>query len=112
MWPCYLGESVFYARNWPRWREAKLAPVLSMLSGDASVELTRSHEYASYVVEAMELDRPTEIHANATNRGAIQNLPEDGCVEGATRIDGDGVHQCEYGALPEQMAALNGIHIS
>src|SRR5437879_5901147 len=26
----YAGESGFYARNWPRWREAKLAPVRAM----------------------------------------------------------------------------------
>ena len=108
----YRGESGFYARNWPRWREAKLEPVLAMLSGDAPIELTRSPEYASCIVEAIELDRPVEVHANRTNDGAIENLPHDGCVEVATRIDGDGLHPTAFGALPEQLAALNRVHMS
>lgn len=108
----YLGESGFYARNWPRWREAKRAPVLAILNGEAPIELTRSHEYASYVVEAMELDRRLEIHANLTNQGAIENLPADGCVEVETRIDRDGLHPCRFGPLPEQLAALNRAHMS
>jgi alpha-galactosidase len=108
----YRGESGFYARNWPRWREAKLGPVLAMLSGDAPVELTRSLEYASYIVEAIELDRPVEIHPNLTNHGAIENLPDDGCVEVATRVDRDRFHPCRFGALPEQLAALNRVHMS
>jgi alpha-galactosidase len=108
----YRGESGFYARNWPRWRDAKRAPVLAMLSGEAPIELTRSPEYASHVVEAMELDRPVEIHPNLTNQGAIANLPDDGCVEVATRVDKDGLHPCRFGALPEQLAALNRVHMS
>src|SRR5438309_9856840 len=103
----YRGESGFYARNWPRWREAKLGPVLAMLSGDAPIDLTRSLEYASYIIEAMELDRPVEVHANATNQGAIENLPDDGCAEFAVRVDKEGLHPCKFGALPEQLAALN-----
>jgi alpha-galactosidase len=108
----YLGESGFYARNWPRWREAKLAPVLAMLSGDAPIELERSPEYASYIVEAIELDRTVEIHPNLTNHGAIDNLPDDGCVEVATSVDKYGFHPCEFGALPEPLAALNRVHMS
>jgi alpha-galactosidase len=108
----YLGESGFYAHNWPYWREAKLQPVLAMLSGDVPIELWRSHEYASYIVEAIELDRPLEIHGNVSNDGAIENLPAGGCVEVATRVDKGGLQPCKYGALPEQLAALNRAHMA
>ena len=108
----YLGESGFYAHNWPYWRDAKLQTVLAMLTGDAPIELWRSHEYASYIIEAIELDRPLEIHGNVTNDGAIENLPADGCVEVATRVDKGGLQPCKYGTLPEQLAALNRAHMS
>jgi alpha-galactosidase len=108
----YRGESGFYARNWPRWRDEKLGPALAMLNGTAPIELRRSHEYASNIVEAIELDRPQEIYPNLTNQGAIENLPADGCVEVATRVDKDGFHPCVFGPLPEQLAALNRVHMS
>jgi alpha-galactosidase len=107
----YRGESGFYARNWPRWRDAKREPVEAMLRGELPIELKRSHEYASYIIEAIELDRPLEIHGNVVNGGAIENLP-DGCVEVATRVDPAGLHPCRFGALPEQLAALNRAHMA
>jgi alpha-galactosidase len=110
--PGYLGESGFYAHNWPRWREENAAHVRAMLDGKVSLDRERSHEYASYIVEAIELDQPHEIHGNLTNGGAIANLPADGCVEVACRVDGRGLHPCTFGALPEQLAALNRAHMS
>src|SRR6266851_1317440 len=74
----YLGESGFYAHNWPRWREENATRARELLEGRRPLDLDRSHEYASYIVEAIELDRPVEIHGNVTNGGAIANLPADG----------------------------------
>jgi len=102
----YLGESGFYARNWPRWRDANSANALQL------PDRRRSHEYASYIVEAIELDRPVEIHGNVLNGGAIENLPADGNVEVACRVDRQGIRPQLFGALPEQLAALNRTHMS
>jgi alpha-galactosidase len=107
----YRGESGFYARNWPTWRDAKIAPVRAMLSGEAPVRLSRTHEYASYIVEAIELDRPVEIFGNVTNQGWIDNLP-DGNVEVACRVDRNGLQPLPFGPLPEQLAALNRAHMA
>src|SRR5438105_1724665 len=107
----YAGESGFYAHNWPQWREKNAAHVRAMISGTEPLELDRSHEYASYIVEAIELDRALEIYGNVRNNGAIENLP-DGCVEVACRVDGKGLRPCNFGALPEQLAALNRAHMS
>ena len=107
----YRGESGFYARNWPRWREAKLQPLREMLGGEVPVQLGRTHEYASYIVEAIELDRPIEIYGNVTNKGLIDNLLA-GNVEVACRVDREGVHPLPFGPLPEQLAALNRAHMS
>ena len=107
----YHGESGFYARNWPTWRLLNAEVVRGLLSGSFDIDLSRSHEYASYIVEAIEHDRPFEIHGNVTNDGWIENLPR-GCVEIACLVDGRGIQPEKFGALPEQLAGLNRAHMS
>ncbi len=107
----YEGGSRFYATNWPRWREAQDESRLAMLAGREPLGWPRSWEYASWIIEAIEKDRPIRIHGNVMNNhgGAgqlITNLPADGCVEVACLVDQNGVQPTRYGALPAQMAGL------
>ena len=76
----YLGESGFYANNWPQWRRANDELIASMLRGDAPIPRERGHEYGSLIIEAAEGGRTATIHGNVRNEGWIENLP-DGCVE-------------------------------
>src|SRR6266704_3321006 len=82
----YLGESGFYANNWPRWRRENDERIQDMLDGTVEVPRTRSHEYASYIVEAVEKDQPTSIWGNVTNSRSVENLPE-GNVEVECKVD-------------------------
>ncbi len=107
----YLGESGFYANNWPEWRRANDELIASMLRGQTPVPLDRGHEYGSYIVEAVECGRPASIHGNVRNAGWIENLP-DGCVEVECQVDRGGIHPRRFGALPEQLAALNRAHMA
>jgi alpha-galactosidase len=109
--PGYLGESGFYANNWPDWRRANDERIHSMLQDESEIPLQRSHEYASYIIEAMEHGRPTSIHGNVSNRGAVENLPE-GCVEVECTVGPDGIRAVPFGSLPEQLAALNRAHMA
>jgi alpha-galactosidase len=109
--PGYLGGSGFYADNWPRWRQENDQRIAEMLDGSREVPLSRSHEYASSIVEALVLDRPAVIFGNVRNTGLIDNLP-DGCVEVACLADRNGVQPCHFGPLPEQLAALNRAHMA
>ena len=109
--PGYLGESGFYANNWPDWRKDNDERIHSMLHGETEIPLKRSHEYASYIIEAMEHGRPTSIHGNVTNSGSIENLP-DGCVEVECVVGPDGIRPVTFGPLPEQLAALNRSHMA
>lgn len=72
----------------------------------------RSHEYGSYIIEAIETNQPIRIHGNVPNRGLIANLPEGCCVEVACLVDGRGVQPTNVGALPPQLAALNRTNIN
>ena len=110
--PGYLGESGFYANNWPRWRRENDERIHAMLSGESDIPKARSHEYASYIIDAVESGRATSIHGNVLNDGAIDNLPSDGCVEVECRVGPEGVQPVRFGSLPEQLAGLNRAHMA
>jgi alpha-galactosidase len=114
--PEYDGESGFYAREWPGWREAADATRSQMLEGETAMDRKRSWEYASWIIEAREKDQPYRIHGNVMNAASggslITNLPPSGCVEVACYIDRSGIHPTRYGALPPQMAALCASNMS
>jgi alpha-galactosidase len=110
--PGYLGESGFYANNWPDWRNDNDERIHAMLRGQTEIPLERSHEYASYIIEAMEHGRPTSIHGNVVNDGAIENLPSGGCVEVECTVGPDGIRAVRFGSLPEQLAAMNRAHMA
>lgn len=107
----YLGQSGFYADNWPSWREGADRRVRAMLSGEREIPSGRSVEYASTIVEALVLGRTAVIHGNVANDGLIDNLPP-GCVEVACRVGEGGIEPLAFGPLPEQCAALNRAHMA
>ncbi|MBP2111238.1 alpha-glucosidase/alpha-galactosidase [Paenibacillus silagei] len=72
----------------------------------------RSHEYASYILEAMETDVPFKIGGNVMNTGLITNLPKEACVEVPCLVDRSGVTPTFVGDLPPQCAALNRTNIN
>ena len=72
----------------------------------------RTHEYGSYIMEAMETDTPYRVHGNVRNTGFIPNLPPGACVEVPCMVDRNGVRGCYVGDLQEQCAALNRTNIN
>lgn len=109
--PGYLGETGFYANNWPNWRAENDASIREMLDGTREIPVIRSHEYGSSIIEAVMMHRPTVVYGNVRNTGLIDNLP-DGCVEVACLVDQNGVQPCHFGTLPEQLAGLNRAHMT
>ena len=71
----------------------------------------RSHEYASYIMEAIVTGNPYKIGGNVLNNGLIDNLPEEACVEVPCLVDGSGITPCKVGKLPTQLAAMNSSNI-
>jgi alpha-galactosidase len=82
------------------------------LTEDPSLTHERTHEYGSYIMEAMETDVPLRIGGNVLNNGLIANLPSEAVVELACLVDRNGVQGCYVGRLPEQLAALNRTNIN
>jgi alpha-galactosidase len=108
----YQGQTGFYAENWPKWRVGLDQWARQMISGKSEIELRRSHEFASFMIEAKETGLPARVHGNVLNSGLIENLPQDGCVEVLCLIDENGVSPCHFGYLPTQLAALNQAHMA
>ena len=82
------------------------------LTKDPHLTHTRTHEYASYIMEAMETGVPYKIGGNVLNNGLITNLPRNACVEVPCLVDRSGVTPCYVGDLPEQCAALNRTNVN
>jgi alpha-galactosidase len=80
--------------------------------GNRNLTHTRTHEYASHIIEAMETDVPFKLGGNVMNTGLITNLPAKACVEVACVADRSGITPTFVGDLPEQCAALNRTNIN
>ncbi|GAB4185866.1 MAG: alpha-glucosidase/alpha-galactosidase [Phycisphaeraceae bacterium] len=112
--PGYGGESRFYASNWPRWRADSEKVRAKMVRGEEQFDMNRSWEHAAWIIEAREKNAPIIFHGNVMNTDPnhanpgplIENLPHDGCVEVACRVDADGFHPLPFGKLPPQMAHI------
>lgn len=83
-----------------------------MIAGARDIPTTRSHEYGSHIIEAIETNVPTRINGNVPNRGLIANLPTGCCVEVPCLVDGQGVQPTTIAHYPTQLAALNRTNIN
>ncbi len=81
-------------------------------SGKEKLDFTRSHEYGSHIINAIQTGQTFRINGNVSNRGLITNLPEGCCVEVPCYVDKHGINPCFIGDLPSQLAALNRMNIS
>ncbi len=77
-----------------------------------TLQHTRTHEYASYIMEAMETGNPYKIGGNVLNTGLITNLPSEAIVEVPCLVDRSGIIPTYVGNLPQQLAALNRTNIN
>lgn len=91
---------------------AKWKDMRESLVNDRNLTHERSHEYASYIFEAMETNVPFKIGGNVMNTGLITNLPKEACVEVPCLVDTSGINPTYIGDLPPQLAALNRTNIN
>ena len=82
------------------------------LTEDPNLAHERTHEYASYIMEAMVTNKPYKIGGNVLNTGLITNLPHNAVVEVPCLVDASGVTPTFIGDLPEACAALNRTNIN
>ena len=88
------------------WKKAKE----EYLNGN--ITHSRTHEYASYIMESIVTDNPFKIGGNVLNTGLITNLPTDACVEVPCLVNRLGIQPTVVGKLPIQLAAMNMTNIN
>ncbi len=106
------GRTGGYLRNCFYWEAHAGEAFAALVSGDKPLPTKRTHEYGSYIIEAMETNQPAVIHGNIPNRGLISNLPDGCCVEVACLVDSNGIQPTIVGMMPPQLAALNRTNIN
>jgi alpha-galactosidase len=97
------------SQNWEPFYEK----VRGQIRGDVEMDpITRSWEYGSHIMRAMETDIQCRVNGNVVNTGLITNLP-DGCiVEVPILVDRTGLRPCYVGDIPAQLAGLNRSNIN
>ncbi len=100
----YPRRCIRQIEDWKRMRE--------QLTNDPDLRHERTHEYASYIMDAVQADVPFRIAGNVLNTGLVTNLPADACVEVPCMVDRTGINPCHVGALPVQLAALTMTNIN
>jgi alpha-galactosidase len=79
---------------------------------DEAAPAVRTHEYGSFVIEAIETGAPVTISGNVPNRGLIDNLPAGCCVEVPCLVDAGGVRPTVVGRMPPQLGAMNRTNVN
>jgi len=73
---------------------------------ETPISLERGHEYAAYIMNALQGGEVFQFNGNVPNTGLVTNLPEGACVEVPVFTDRAGFHPVHVGALPPQCEAL------
>jgi alpha-galactosidase len=101
------GEYAYIVKEYDKrqnnWREENE----QWLAEADSFPLERGHEFASYIINALQGGDPFEFYGNVPNTSLITNLPQNACVEVPVWASKKGFSPVHVGALPPQVAALD-----
>ena len=107
-----FGRTGGYLRYCIERQEQAQRDYAAQIDGSKALRTERTHEYGSYIIEALETNRPIRINGNVPNRDLIPNLPPGCCVEVACLVDGSGVQPTRVDGYPAQLAALNRTNVN
>ena len=79
---------------------------------DHPIPLERGHEFAAYIINALQGGEPFQFNGNVPNTGLVTNLPPNACVEVPVWASKNGLSPVYVGALPPQCAALTNLSSS
>lgn len=99
-------------KDWGKSQKEYWKRIREELVENKELNHSRTHEYASYIIDSLLTNKPYKIGANVLNRGYITNLPQNCCVEVPCLVDGSGITPCFVGDLPVQCAALNMTNVN
>ncbi|HEU5015430.1 MAG TPA: alpha-galactosidase [Roseiflexaceae bacterium] len=103
------GEYAYVIKRYEERQNTWRDDARKWLSSDTPISLERGHEYAAYIINALQGGEPFEFNGNVRNTGLITNLPQDACVEVPVWVSKKGLEPVQVGALPPSVAMLTGL---
>jgi alpha-galactosidase len=107
------GEYAYILKEYQRREQVWKDEVKAWLDKPLTAEdLQREHEYAAYIINALQGGDPFKFNGNVPNTGLITNLPQNACVEAPVWVDRSGFQPLYVGALPPEVAMMTNLSSS
>jgi alpha-galactosidase len=106
------GEYAYIVKRYEERENSWRDEAVKWFAKEQPIDLTRGHEYAAYIMNAMMGGEPFEFNGNVANRGLVTNLPQNACVEVPVWASRKGLEPVQVGALPPQCALLTNLSAS
>ena len=103
------GEHAYILKEYRR-REHDWRDDIHVWFEQDEIDLERGHEYAAYIINAMEGGAPFKFNGNVPNKGLVDNLPANACVEAPVWASRDGLEAVAVGPLPQSVAPLTNLY--
>jgi alpha-galactosidase len=103
------GESAYIIKRYEERQNGWREDAKKWFASDSPISLERGHEYAAYIINALQGGEPFEFNGNVANTGLITNLPQNACVEVPVWASKKGLTPTYVGALPPSVAMLTGL---
>ncbi len=92
-----------YQQTETTWKDGVQQELARSLSAQ---DLQRGHEYAAFIINALQGGELFKFNGNVPNTGLVSNLPAGACVEVPVLVDKAGFQPIQVGALPPEVALL------
>ncbi|GIV77170.1 alpha-galactosidase [Litorilinea aerophila] len=103
------GEYAYVVKRYQEREQTWREEAKKWFAAETPIDLQRGHEYAAYIVNALEGGEPFQFNGNVANKGLVTNLPEDACVEVPVWASRNGLEAVRVGPLPPQCAMLTNL---
>ena len=104
------GEHAYILKHYQEREQTWQGEIQKWLDNPEALNLKRGHEYAAYIINALEGGEPFTFNGNMPNHNLVDNLPQNACVEIPVWASRKGLEAVAVGALPPQCAMLT--HLS
>lgn len=103
------GEYAYILKRYREREDSWREEAKQWFARETPISLARGHEYAAYIINALQGGEPFQFNGNVPNTGLVTNLPQGACVEVPVWASKKGLEPVYVGALPPQCAMLTNL---
>ncbi len=106
------GLESYILKGYQRRKKTWKRDIKRQIADPKPLNLKRGNEYAACIANAWMGGEMYQFNGNVANKGYVENLPRDACVEIPVIANAKGFNALRVGSLPPQCAALNNLTIA